>query len=543
MDALLSALEKINESFGGLEKVSEQASLATKEIGETAEKAGRSATKGASGFAKFGESILRIAKYRAIRSLIRNIMSAFSEGLQNVREYSEGLTGEGHRIATVFNNLSAHSLKMKNQLGSAFAELLAQIMPVIETVISLLTRAMNVIAQFFAFFGGNDKYYKAVDATQEVAHNLSGGASAAKEIRRQLMGFDEINRLDAPTPSGGGGGGAAASAANNMFEYTDLEKWTEKLGVVRDILSQLWEDLKAGFTSAWDYIKEHFDFPKLFNDFVTTLTGVVQVIRGILTGDIAMVFKGLANIITGLGGIVDNVVGFIASVVDSLLGWLKDTIMGGLDWISEKTGISLYGVKNLISGTIDTIRIAIAGFVDAIRQVLNGIVDFIAGVFTIDWARAWSGVVDIFVGILKALYTAGVTILNSLITFINYCIGMLLSVVNFVTGKDYNYKMNLLSVPKFANGGIVEDGLFMANHGEIMGKFSNGKTAVANNEQIISGIEAGVFRAMTSALAGQENGNGVKSVEINIDGRAFYRATWDDYKAVSRERGVSLVTG
>lgn len=32
----------------------------------------------------------------------------------------------------------------------------------------------------------------------------------------------------------------------------------------------------------------------------------------------------------------------------------------------------------------------------------------------------------------------------------------------------------------------------MANHGEVVGKFSNGRTAVANNEQIIDGIQRGV---------------------------------------------------
>lgn len=41
----------------------------------------------------------------------------------------------------------------------------------------------------------------------------------------------------------------------------------------------------------------------------------------------------------------------------------------------------------------------------------------------------------------------------------------------------------------------------MANHGELVGQFSNGKTAVANNEQIVSGIKLGVREAVSEVLA------------------------------------------
>lgn len=61
--------------------------------------------------------------------------------------------------------------------------------------------------------------------------------------------------------------------------------------------------------------------------------------------------------------------------------------------------------------------------------------------------------------------------------------------------------LNLGKIPTFSIGGFPEDGLFMANHHEIVGKFSNGKTAVANNEQIITGIEQGVRDANAEQVA------------------------------------------
>lgn len=57
--------------------------------------------------------------------------------------------------------------------------------------------------------------------------------------------------------------------------------------------------------------------------------------------------------------------------------------------------------------------------------------------------------------------------------------------------------LSRIQVSKYATGGFQEDGLFMANHNELVGKFSNGKTAVANNRQIADGIAIAVQSANT----------------------------------------------
>lgn len=77
----------------------------------------------------------------------------------------------------------------------------------------------------------------------------------------------------------------------------------------------------------------------------------------------------------------------------------------------------------------------------------------------------------------------------------------------------------------YAVGGFPEDGLFFANHNEMVGKFSNGKTAVANNEQITDGIKQAVIEGMSEVFAnaniGQQNGN----IVVQIDGQEVFRTT------------------
>lgn len=71
---------------------------------------------------------------------------------------------------------------------------------------------------------------------------------------------------------------------------------------------------------------------------------------------------------------------------------------------------------------------------------------------------------------------------------------------------SYNYSFG--RTPQYATGGFPEDGFFFANHNELVGQFSNGKTAVANNEQIVEGISEGVAAANReqNTLLREQNG-------------------------------------
>lgn len=71
----------------------------------------------------------------------------------------------------------------------------------------------------------------------------------------------------------------------------------------------------------------------------------------------------------------------------------------------------------------------------------------------------------------------------------------------------------------YASGGFPEDGFFFANHNEMVGKFSNGKTAVANNDQIVDGISAGVARAILST----RGSNQAVNITVKADDDSFAR--------------------
>lgn len=96
--------------------------------------------------------------------------------------------------------------------------------------------------------------------------------------------------------------------------------------------------------------------------------------------------------------------------------------------------------------------------------------------------------------------------LSNMIAAIRYTVGRYGSLNAGWTARGYKgYKSGIGRIgltdilPKYTGGGFPEDGVFMANHEEMVGRFSNGRTAVANNDQIVDGISRGVYEAMIKA--------------------------------------------
>lgn len=77
------------------------------------------------------------------------------------------------------------------------------------------------------------------------------------------------------------------------------------------------------------------------------------------------------------------------------------------------------------------------------------------------------------------------------------------------------YSGNIITIPNipaYEAGGFPEDGLFFANHNELVGQFSNGKTAVANNAQITESIKWAAYEGMLMAMSQSSNNTNVNVV-------------------------------
>ena len=83
--------------------------------------------------------------------------------------------------------------------------------------------------------------------------------------------------------------------------------------------------------------------------------------------------------------------------------------------------------------------------------------------------------------------------------------------------------------PHFASGGFPEEGPFYMNRGEMIGKFSNGKTAIVNNQQITEGIKQAVMEGMAQVMMNSNAGGSPSAPVIEnvfkCDSETLYRMT------------------
>ena len=105
------------------------------------------------------------------------------------------------------------------------------------------------------------------------------------------------------------------------------------------------------------------------------------------------------------------------------------------------------------------------------------------------------------------------------------------------TQKYLNVTANKWAIKAYATGGFPEDGLFFANHNELVGKFANGKTAVANNDQITSGIEQASYRGMARALAEHSNNGGSVTVVLQGDADGLFKVVQSKANNYTRQTG------
>lgn len=340
----------------------------------------------------------RIAFYRAVRSAIRFVTDALKEGSTNAYHFAREFGNATKYIADAMDTMSSGNFKMTNQLGAAWATLLATLQPIISAIIALVNRAAAAITQLFAILGGKGTYMKAIDYNKKWAESAGGAAGAAKEWRNQLMGFDEINRLDDQN-DGGGGGGGALSDFENMFEEAEITS---------DLLKNIKKYIDAG---EWSKLGEYLgdEFNKMINNIKWEQYGkligekighaITTAYRFFKKADFVNLGSGVALFLNNImDGINFEELGHLAMQLKLLLWEVAYGAIKDLDW--EEVGANfhdyLLGAINEFGAFLDKIEPkeiadAIKGFLgklnvkeikDALFEVLKKVFALLGGVAT-----------------------------------------------------------------------------------------------------------------------------------------------------------------
>lgn len=142
--------------------------------------------------AGFGTSLKTILKYtfgiRSLFVLVNKLRAALVAGFGNLAQYS---SSTNKAISSITSALT----QLKNSLASAFDPILQAAAPALTYLISKLVEAISYIGMFTAALSGQKVYKKATSIQEDYAKSLDKTSKSAKDAKRQLASFDELNVL------------------------------------------------------------------------------------------------------------------------------------------------------------------------------------------------------------------------------------------------------------------------------------------------------------------------------------------------------------
>lgn len=584
-----SSLTQNAETINNIKQAAQGASKATRQAREGIKSLGDSAQKAKSPLENIIASLKRIAFYRIIRSIIKAVTQALQEGLQNAYAFSQGIEGSGRRFADAMDSMKTAGSTMKNQLGSAFIALLAAIAPIVNAIISLITKLANAISMLFSAFTGKT-YLKAQTNLEKWQDTAAGGAKAVKEWKNQLLGFDEINRLEAPADTGGGGAGGGINPADmfadtpipqKLLDFIDKIKERVQPALDRfkeavDRLKDAWERLKASFDGDSPLEQLAVNLAALVSDVVINgltvlvdlLTALVEVLTALNTGDWTPVWLALddavqdlkitfADFIYDLGMVFAPILDRIThgGFSEKLSEWhdkivanataqkdMNQAIREGKDTTEQYKSTTEQMKQVLIEATGQTDIMSdttIPHFNNATEQAKINLEAMTQA--QTNSTQQLQGSFDPALVNSQAVmknFESGVSNINAVLKGLGFKKSLSVEWNNgqaTIFGQTLTW--SLPSITWMASGGFPSEGdLFIANEAgpEMVGTMNN-RTAVANNDQIVEGIRQGVYEAVSAAMS-QSGGNNTP-VNIYLDGKQIATTTTKYQKQMARAMG------
>lgn len=352
-------------------------------IGTTGKKANRM---------NLGKMMLSSIAFSTLFGIISAIKQAIADGSNNLVQYSEAYN---RSISGMVSSL----LYLKNAWAAAFAPIVNVVSPYISAFIDMLAGAMNTVAQFFAALTGkqiatvakkNYKDYGAsiADTSKAASDGMDKANESAKKLNKTILGFDELNVLNAPdTSSNSGNGGSGSGGINagdilpaDMFEDIPIKKsisdFAKKLKSY--IKAEDWaglgkymaDGINKGLQKVYDAISWDNVGPKITkfcNAFTTTFNSLVDNVDWDLLG--RTVGAGVNTIVNTanllLTGINWKNLG--AKFADGIMGIIRE-----VNWnnFGQMLGNAFMVSWNIFNGAVHNLKFSEIG--SAIANGLNG---------------------------------------------------------------------------------------------------------------------------------------------------------------------------
>lgn len=475
--------------------------------------------------ASLAKSLLRttkMLKLMIVRMALRGVIDGVKTGMQNLAMYSDETNAS---LSLLMNSLN----QLKNSFAAAVAPILNAFAPALNKIIQLCIKAVNAINQVISALLGNGTWIRAKKLTDNYRDSIGGAASEAKELNKQLQGFDKLNNLTT-SKSGGGGGGASTTAPEDMFETVDIEdKWKDLADKIKSILSKIFDPLKEAWKRVGDFVMKSWKFAleevwklikTIAKDFLEVWNeeATIQILENILhiIGDIGQVIGYLAqgfreaweendtglHILQNIRDIIGVIVENILHAADATVEWAQNLDFSPLLTKIEEWTESLVPVFDSLSGIVtdfyETVLLPLAKWTleQGLPDLLQVFIDFNEKV---DWEKLRTNLKTLWEHVEPFAETIG----EGLIIFVRDISDALANFINSQEFEDF-----LTKIEEWMDDVSAED---VAN---TLKNIATGiivlKTATATFSALSPAIE--VIKSLVSVLSGIKMAKALKNL-------------------------------
>ena len=523
---ITKSTDKLSANF---DKVGKNAKKSLSGVSKHSNKSYKSLTGVHKLLRRISDSIQFFLIYRVLSSVFQTITKSIQEGTTNLYQYSKALGGN---LSENLDKLSTSFLYLKNAIGAAVAPIINYFTPIIEQVVDKLAEFANRLGEIFAKLTGQKTFQKAIKSQKEYAKAAN---DTAKANRNALASFDEINNI------------TLSSSAKKTDELDYGSMFTTEKVNVNGWIDDLIKNIKAG---RWNEVGSTLG--NKLNEQFQNLNK-----------------KGIgANLGDKVNGIIDFGLGFVttfdwAGATQTLLNQLMDFIKK-VDWnklgkLFLESVIAVVDVSNEVVDFISDPDNLIA-ITDAIYDLFNNpkewkelgikLVKLISKLLNpVTWINVSAGIAGLQ---LKLLGFDSSEVDDAMKTFmddVKYNASALWrwlkDLFSFDPSKDLALKNYLgmpntkKNAPRFkADGGFVGSGqMFIAREAgpEMVGSIG-GRTAVANNDQIVQAVSLGVYNGVVDAMS-KTSGSGQQPITVQINGREVFKAVQDESYSFKQRTG------
>lgn len=326
------------------------------------------------------ESVMSMTEQE--KALLRSLVLMEGAGrIGAIGDFAKTLESPANAMRVLHQQIT----QLGRALGTVLLPIIVQIIPWVQAFVEVLTDAIRVLATLVGFtmpeWETSDWATGITDGASDAEDAIGGATSAAKEMKKALLGIDELTILEPTNAGGAGGAGGASGWASdleipNIWDKDAISQMQTQADELKEKLKEILYDyvipIAAAF-AAWK-IAELASSAGKFLTNLSKAAGVLGNIKKMAIGGITaylefkLVKGSIDNFLSSDGSIWDLVKAGIATTVSSgilymlfgpaglvvglgislvaTLVSLTTAISNGLDYDGVKAGVT----RAIISG-------------------------------------------------------------------------------------------------------------------------------------------------------------------------------------------------